>query len=171
MDRAHGLAIELALLAFVWWLLTAGSMSSWIVGGPAVAAALLARRAVHHAPGANPRLSGTAPFVAAFLTDSVRSGFDVALRALHPRPRLRPTLMRFESRLPPGAARVLFTHAVSLLPGTLCARGGGESLVIHALDGDTPVRADLHRLERRVAALFALQLSERGSTPARGERR
>jgi multicomponent Na+:H+ antiporter subunit E len=52
------------------------------------------------------------------------------------------------------AARNLFICTVSLLPGTLSAELGTQSLVVHVLDIDRPFNQELKLIEDRVAAVF-----------------
>ena len=157
--RAVPLALAV-LLALLWSVLTGGAASSWIVGVPSVAAALLCVR-LTAGPSQSWRLSplGAWRFVAFFVRESVRGGLDVAARVSAPRLRIAPGLVRHGWRLPAdGPARALFALTASLLPGTLVARLGEREVLIHALDASTPVAHELAALEERVAALFAVDL-------------
>jgi len=83
-------------------------------------------------------------FVARFLRQSIGAGIDVAWRALDPRLPLRPGFVVYRSQLPVGAARNAFCTVTSLLPGTLpCGSDQGDGLLIHCLDTDQPVCAQL----------------------------
>lgn len=155
----HGQWIgRLVALTLLWWIVAGGTVSSWIVGVPAiVAATLLAPRA----PDGPWRLSvpGALRFAAFFLRESLRGGVDVARRVSTPRPRVAPGLVQYRWRLPEGGpARALFALCVSLLPGTLVANVGGPDLLIHALDTGAPVAVELAALEDAVAAMFSLAL-------------
>lgn len=149
-----------ALLALLWFVLTGGAASSWIVGVPAIAAALLLARRVEGATSPwrlDP--AGGLRFAAYFVRESVRGGIDVAGRVSARRPRVAPGLVRYRWRLPAGSpARTLFVLCMSLLPGTLVAAAGEHELLIHALDATAPVAAELAALEQRVAGVFALRL-------------
>lgn len=156
---ARSLALP-ALLALLWLVLTGGAASSWIVGVPAIAAALLLARRVEGATSPwrlDP--AGVLRFAAYFVRESVRGGIDVAGRVSARRPRVAPGLVRYRWRLPAGSpARTLFSLCVSLLPGTLVAAAGEHELLIHALDATAPLAAELAALEQHVAGLFALPL-------------
>jgi multicomponent Na+:H+ antiporter subunit E len=102
------------------------------------------------------RLGGAVRFLAFFVVESVRGGWDVAWRALAPRPRLAPGLLTYAPRLPAGAARWLFCNAVSLLPGTAVVAIEPERLTVHALAAGPEALRELQRLEERVAGLFGL---------------
>lgn len=157
--RASRLIVRLVALTLLWWVVAGGTVSSWIVGVPAiVAAALLAPRA----PDGPWRLSlpGALRFAAFFLRESLRGGVDVARRVSTPRPRVAPGLVQYRWRLPEGSpARALFALCLSLLPGTLVANLGGPALLIHALDTGAPVATELAALEDAVAAMFSLELT------------
>lgn len=154
-------ALRAALLALLWWLLTEGSRSSWIIGAPAVAAATwvsLFLLPEHHWRW---RWIGLARFLPFFLRQSVRGGIDVARRALHPDMPLAPGWIDYRLRLPDPTARLFFSNIVTLLPGTLNAEmeEEGRRMTIHLLDEGLPNRESLQALERRVADLFGLKLS------------
>ncbi|MCG3174966.1 MAG: hypothetical protein GMKNLPBB_03271 [Myxococcota bacterium] len=157
-----------ALLALLWFVLTGGAVSSWIVGVPTIAAALVLARQIERLTSPL-RLdpAGVLGFVTYFLRESVRGGIDVAGRVSARRLRVAPGLVRYRWRLPAdGPARALFALSASLLPGTLVAAVGEHEVLIHALDAKGPVPAELAELEQRVAGLFALRLSAPGATDA-----
>ncbi|MFG9450978.1 Na+/H+ antiporter subunit E [Pseudomonas aeruginosa] len=156
---ARALAVA-ALLALLWFVLAGGDAASWIVGVPAVAAALLLARRVGAPPPAwrlDP--AGALRFAAFFVRESMRGGIDVAGRVSARRPRVAPGLVHYRWRLPAGSpGRALFVLCASLLPGTLVAAADDHEVLIHALDATAPVAGELAALEEHVAALFALRL-------------
>ena len=158
-----------AIYAGLWWLLTDGDQSSWVVGAPAVA---LATVASVHLAGGSPfqilRVIGLGRFARFFVWESLRGGVDVARRAFHPDVPLAPGLLEHEIRLPPGPSRGLFAVTVSLLPGTLAADLNGRRLTLHVLDRDADMLRELRQLETYIAALFGLSQSE--SEAVNGER-
>ena len=83
------------LLAGLWWVLTNGSLASWLVGLPAVAGAVWAQARLSGTSGLPISLGGLARFVPFFLWHSLRGGVDVALRTLAPRARIRPGFIRY----------------------------------------------------------------------------
>lgn len=157
-----------ALLALLWFVLTGGAGSSWLVGLPTIAAALLLARRVEHLTSPwrlDP--AGVLHFVTYFVRESVRGGIDVAGRVSARRLRVAPGFVRYRLRLPAdGPARALFALSASLLPGTLVAAMGEHEVLIHALDAKAPVADELAALEQRVAGLFALRLSAPEATDA-----
>ena len=81
------------------------------------------------------------------------AGVDVAWRALAPVPAVRPGLVSHRLQLPPGPARDTFCALMSLLPGTVPAGlGAGDELLVHCLDLDVPVAAQLSADEKRFLA-------------------
>ena len=144
------------VFALLWWILTAGAMSSWLVGAPVVLCAVFASGAL--LPGVSWSLSGIIRFVPFFLWRSLYGGVDVARRALHPRLPISPGLLDYRWRLPPGLPRVFMANTVSLLPGTLSAELDDAYLRVHVLDETGAFAAELQVVEARVAQLFGLSL-------------
>lgn len=149
------------LLVLVWFLLSGGAASSWIVGAPAIAAALVLSRRLAHPPQSwHIEPAGMLRLAIFFVRESVRAGFDVARRVSARHPRISPGWVRYPCRLPAGGpARGLFVLCINLLPGTLAAAAGEHEVLIHALDATTPVADEVAALEQRVAGVFALVLS------------
>lgn len=143
------------LLAMVWLVLTQGR--AWGFGVAAVVVALGARLKFTPASRSRLKLLGLLRFSVFFLLESLRAGFDVALRALDPRLPLNPGWIYYPLRLPPGSPQVLFINAVSLLPGTLSADLNGTVVSIHTLIQRPETEAELVSLETQIADLFALQ--------------
>lgn len=79
-----------------------------------------------------------------FLRQSIVAGVDVAWRALDPQLPLRPGLVIYAARLPPGPALDAFCALTSLAPGTLPA-GTDENgaIIVHCLDVGQPVASHL----------------------------
>jgi multicomponent Na+:H+ antiporter subunit E len=105
------------------------------------------------------RVGAWAAIAARLAAQALVAGADVARRALDPRLPLRPGTVSLPLRLPPGPGRDAFCALTSLLPGTvptgLDERG---RLLVHCLDRDAPVAAQLAADEAR----FARALGERG---------
>ena len=146
-----------AVTAAVWLGLNGGDAESWLIGGPAVVAAA----ALGGLLGANrrPRLRwlGLLPFAVFFLRESIRGGWDVSRRVLHPNLSVDPGFIRFASALPEGPPRYLFANVVSLLPGTVTSGFDGDQIIVHALDVNSGVEPALRALERQVARLFVTE--------------
>jgi len=87
-----------------------------------------------------------------FLWRSVAGGTDVAWRALHPQLPMRPGWRTCTSTLPAGGERVLLGGEFSLLPGTLVAGTRSGRFLVHCLDTNQVIEADIQRAEREIAA-------------------
>ena len=127
------LAVALSAVAFgALWLTLAGPTdpASWIIGVPAVVAAVWARHRLAPAPGRGLSLLGVLRFLPVFFIESFKGGLDVARRVLGPRLRVEPGLLTYRLSLGSCAARVLFVDLVSLLPGTLSADLEGDTLLV-----------------------------------------
>jgi multicomponent Na+:H+ antiporter subunit E len=151
------------VMTLLWWILVGGDAGSWVIGAPAVAGATAASLAL--SPGGWRWTSaGVLQFVPFFVYQSLVGSVDVALRALNPRLPLQPALLDYTLRLPENHARVFMADTVSLLPGTLSAALEDRHLRVHTLTQGPEVLENLRELERRVAALFALELIHRDET-------
>ena len=143
-------------MALIWLGLNGTDWSSWIVGGPvAFAAAWISVKLLPAFPW-HWSVGGAIAFAGWFLRESLRGGWDVAWRALSPKLALSPAIVCVPLHLPPGAARLFFCSAISLLPGTAVVAIAEKSLCVHALDFSPRVEAELRELEDRVGALFGL---------------
>ncbi|SIO54722.1 multicomponent Na+:H+ antiporter subunit E [Rhodovulum sp. ES.010] len=143
-------------LALIWGMLTGSDLASWVFGGPAVATATALAMSFPAAPAWRLSIKGALDFVVWFAVASARGSVDVAGRALAWRMPLAPGFRSYETDLPPGAARLVFVNAITLLPGTLSAEIVDDRIEVHMLDKHSDLEAELAPLEARVRALFAL---------------
>jgi multicomponent Na+:H+ antiporter subunit E len=148
-------ALEVFVLLLVIWLGLNG-FDRFVVGLLAAAAGgLLAGWLASERPyGWRPhRLVAFAFF---FVVESLRGGFDVAWRALHPALPIEPSFLRFRHGLPEGQPRTLMVSVLSLLPGTLSTDlvDDGRTLVVHVLTAEAI--ESVERLRARISWLFAL---------------
>lgn len=140
--------------AILWAVLTDGE--GWGIGLPVVIIATAASRRV--SPAVHLSFTGLLLFLPYFFWNSLRGGFDVAVRAVHPRLPIKPALTRYALRLDSPAARVVMANTVTLLPGTLSAELEGDTLRVHVLYEPDGITTRLETLERRVANLFGENL-------------
>jgi multicomponent Na+:H+ antiporter subunit E len=145
--------VRTALLATLWLVLTGGDPSAWLLGGPAVATAVLASFLLPQ-PAWRWQPSAVLAFLPFFLKVSLRAGIDVAGRSFRRTVVLNPGFIEYQWRLPAGPGRVFMANVVSLLSGTLSVGFDEQKLTIHALDVHQPIWADIQQLEARVAGLF-----------------
>lgn len=140
--------------AALWAVLSGGD--GWIIGIPIII--LAATMSCLSSPVNRWSLPGLARFVPYFLWNSLRGGFDVAVRALHPRLPIEPAVVNYELRLKNATANVLLADTVTLLPGTLSADLRGDVLLVHVLNASGPFLNTLQAVERRVADVFGIDI-------------
>jgi multicomponent Na+:H+ antiporter subunit E len=153
------LLLPAIVFAVLWWVVSGGDASSWVIGLPAVAAATWSFAAMRSRPGMSVSLPGLMRFIPFFLVESLRGGLDVARRVLSPRLDIAPGFSRYRVRLASPWARVVFADCASLLPGTLTADLRGDELELHMLSATPKVEVEIRRLERAVAVLFGEELN------------
>ena len=150
--------LRAVMFAMIWWSLTDGAVSSWLVGAPVVLFTTLASVVLLPSLPFTWSLLGIVRFVPFFLWRSLYGGVDVARRALHPRLPVSPGLFEYQWRLPPGLPRIFMANIVSLLPGTLSVDPGADYLQVHLLDERRDFLSGLEQVEQRVAAMFGISL-------------
>ncbi|MGI9328439.1 MAG: Na+/H+ antiporter subunit E [Pseudomonadales bacterium] len=143
-----------ALLAAVWWVLTGGEPTSWLIGVPLVIGASLSGLVLGKIPYAHLSLGGTVRFVLFFLWGSLRGGITTAVLVLTRVRTVEPMMIEYRSTLLSGTRLSVFAGVIGLLPGTLTAELENDLLQIHVLDARGPVLSDVQELERRVAAML-----------------
>jgi multicomponent Na+:H+ antiporter subunit E len=147
---------RLVTFAFLWWVLTGGSIENWplailiIVTSAAISAAL--------APAASWSIRGLAAFLPFFLWYSVKGGIDVALRTFRRTLPINPEMVSYPLRLRREPACLFFANTINLLPGTLCAEIQGDELIVHLLDNGGGFERELKALEHKVARLYKIPL-------------
>lgn len=146
-------------LAAVWWIISGGAVDAWLIGLPVVLIAAYVSAALKERRVARIHWFAVFRFLPFFLAASVRGGMDVARRAYSSHLSIAPGFLVYPMRLPEGAARVFFANSVSLLPGTLGSGIQGHVLRIHVLDTSAPIMNALAELERKVAAIFGIDLN------------
>lgn len=144
-------------LAALWWLITDGQPSSWIIGIPAILFATWAFLRLNPQSGNYVSLTGLIRFIPFFLIESLRGGIDVASRTLHPRLNINPGFYRHQVKLEDGVKQVFFINCVNLLPGTLTADIHEDWIEIHLLSEDIDPEAGLLRLEEAVGRIFQIR--------------
>ena len=148
-------------LGVVWWVLTGGALSSWLVGTPAVLLATLLSIALQSSAPNRYRLTAICPFIAYFLVHSLRGGLDVAWRSCDPRLPIAPATLKYRLRLPENdSSQTFFAGTLNLLPGTLTAEIHADELIIHLLTDEPETHVRLARLEELVGQVFGHHLTE-----------
>jgi multicomponent Na+:H+ antiporter subunit E len=146
--------LALAAFAALWWLLSDGDANSWIIGVPAVVAAVWSASRTGTGDSRMLSLTGLLRFIPFFVWESLRGGVDVALRTLSPRMRIEPAFVAYNTALQNQSARAFFASCVNLLPGTLAADIIDDRLDLHLLDRKSDYARELRRLETAVARVY-----------------
>ena len=155
--KHRSIAVRAAVFALAWLVVAGAEPTSWLIGLPTVALATWASLQLAEPVPYRVSLSGLLSFTGYFARESLRGGWDVAMRTLTPQMRIAPGRIDYTSALPEGLPVVLFAGCVSLLPGTLSRDFEGRRLSLHLLDARDPQEAQLRELENRIAAVFALE--------------
>ncbi|MFT5420614.1 MAG: multicomponent Na+:H+ antiporter subunit E [Candidatus Endobugula sp.] len=166
----------LLFFAGLWWLLTKGEVSSWVIGIIVVPfSAWLSitlfkdtRLGQHYSAHSvnntqHIRMLRLFHFVPFFLLQSILGGWQTAMLALRPSMPIHPGFFRYNLRLKGPSARLFFIHLVSLLPGTVSAKLEDGQLLIHALEISPQNSHDINRCEQQVAKLFSGELMDESS--------
>lgn len=158
--RLLDVALRIVVFTLLWWLLTQGDLDSWVLGAPTVALAILI--SLHMLPAGDWHWAfspyGAFRFALYFLRKSMLSSVDVAIRVMHPAMPLKPGLFEYHYRITGENARVIMANTTSLLPGTLSVDLVDDKLLVHVLDLDAPIEAELRLLEKRIAAIYGIKL-------------
>ncbi|MCC5847031.1 MAG: Na+/H+ antiporter subunit E [Verrucomicrobia bacterium] len=148
-----------ALALILWQICTGHDPAGWILGLPAACIftyiVVKNNEEAHHL-----HFRALPAFLLYFLTQSFRSGLDVAHRALHPEREINPGFCTYPARLPEGTPQAVFANMISLLPGTLSWSLVDGVHKVHLLSGHPLVLEELAQLESRVGKLFGIELSE-----------
>ncbi|MCX5514691.1 sodium:proton antiporter [Kaistia algarum] len=146
-------------LLLIWIILTRGSLKDLPVGLIAVAVAAFVSVRIRPTSQVTLRLIPTLTYVGIFLRQSVVAGFDVARRAFDPKLPLKTGFIEFSPSLPAGMERTLFADLSSMAPGTLPVEERPDgTLLVHCLDTDTDVAAQLAADEGRLAAALGREI-------------
>jgi multicomponent Na+:H+ antiporter subunit E len=146
--RVRVAAVRAALFLGYWLMISGRNLNDLPVGLAAVAAATWTSLRLLPAGGSRPRPVFLAALALHFVRQSVVSGTEVAWRALNPKLPLRPGFVVYPLHLPPGGVRSAFCALSSLLPGTLpTGTGDNGALLVHCLDVDQPIAANLAAAE------------------------
>ncbi len=147
--------LPVVLLVLLWLVLAENQLSSWVIGIPFIALALLIVPPTSDQPFSfSLRGKGLLQFLRLFAIESIRGGIDVSRRVLVAEPAISPGFFDYPLRLQGSVARKLFIASISLLPGTLTADWVENTARIHTLDDSSQSVEAIQILEQHIAALF-----------------
>ena len=156
--KRRSIALRAAVFALAWLVIAGAEPASWLIGLPTVALATWASLRLAAPTPYRVSPGGLLSFLVYFARESLRGGWDVAMRTLSRRMRIAPGRIDYTCALPEGLPVVLFAGCVSLLPGTLSRYFEGRRLSLHLLDARDPQEAQLQELEKRIAGIFGIDL-------------
>ncbi|MGK9066117.1 Na+/H+ antiporter subunit E [Stutzerimonas chloritidismutans] len=142
-----------ALIYAALWLSFSGG-EGWSLGIPSVLLATLVSLWLGRRPW-HPALPALPGFILFFLMRMLAGGWDVAVRALHPRRPLQPAWLDYPLQCSSPQVRLLLSALVGLLPGTLSSRVDGDCMRVHVLDERQAWQPTVAELERRLQRLLA----------------
>lgn len=141
-------ALRSSLFLIFWLMISGWAPSDLPIGLAAVAAATWNSLFLLPPGRSRLRIGRLARLATTFAWQSIVSGIDVARRAFERELRLHQGIVPYRVQLSSSVARNTFYALSSLLPGTLPTGTDEEgSLLVHCLDIDRPVAADLAREE------------------------
>ncbi len=146
--------------ALLWTTCTGPDPESWILGLPAALAFALGIQGGRSKNAPRIRFRALPGFLVFFLAMSLRTGVDVARRALFEGHGVHPGFTKYRARLPEGSPRAVFANLISLLPGTLSWSLADGVHKVHVLSGHPLIYEELADLERRVGRLYGIHLEE-----------
>ncbi|MCQ4312345.1 Na+/H+ antiporter subunit E [Pseudomonas stutzeri] len=139
------------LYGALWTLFAEGG--GWLLGVPSIVLAVVLSVWLGIRPW-RPSLSVLPGFVWFFLGRMVAGGWDVAVRALHPRRPLQPAWLDYPLRSESPRVRLLLSALIGLLPGSLSSRIDGNRMRVHVLDERQPWEPTVIELEQRLSQLL-----------------
>jgi multicomponent Na+:H+ antiporter subunit E len=145
-------AIRLAAFFGVWMILTQGRLSDLAFVVPLLAAT--AAISLWSVPPRQWRIrpSGVLRFAPWFLWAAIRGGVDVARRVFPARMPIDPAYVTVAIDASANQ-RLLLALTVSLLPGTATCRISDDRLLVHCLDQNQAVEAEIQDLSARIRRL------------------
>jgi multicomponent Na+:H+ antiporter subunit E len=152
----------------LWWLLTKGEVSSWVIGIIVVPFSTWLSTILFNDTGIGKncpahsvkkfqsiRVLRLFHFIPFFIQQSILGGWQIAKLAIRPSMPINPGFFQYNIRLQGSSARLFFMHLVSLLPGTVSAKLEKDELLIHVLEISPQNRNDINLCEQQVAKLFS----------------
>ena len=146
-------AVKRGLIYFAFWvvLMPSPKLANLAIGALAAAGATWLSLRLLPPEAGRLRFRVLVALLPHFVWESVLAGADVAWRALAPKMALNPGFVNCPMAFPPGLARNTFATISSLLPGSVPAGDGDDTLIYHCLDVSQPVVEQLCEEERLLA--------------------
>ena len=151
-----------ALLTFLWFAANSSLAIEALVTGILISAALAfvftrgssVWQDIRFSPM---RLFHFAAYTGVFLTELVRSNINMMRYVYSPRIRIRPGIVRINTKLKSPIGRLALANSIALTPGSLVVDIEGDSLFVHWLDVKTE---DPEVATREISAAFEEHLEK-----------
>jgi multicomponent Na+:H+ antiporter subunit E len=140
---ARPLALRSAFFLFCWTALGLTKPADLIVGLVVAVPVAIASLALLPDAGHSMRLGPLPWFCVRFARRSLRAGIDVARHVLSPTLGVNPGIRAVACPVPDGLLRQGFCAIASLQPGALPIGGDDTHLLVHCLDRNGPIEAEL----------------------------
>jgi multicomponent Na+:H+ antiporter subunit E len=165
VSPVRGIAVQAIALMAVWLIMSGHyDLEHIFYGALSVALVIWMNRRTRFIPlltGENPvNPSASLPKLAVYLIwlayQIVKSGLFVAYLILHPKMKLNPLVVSFDSNLPTPMSHVILGNSITLTPGTLTVDLHGDRFTVHALTPDIEKDMISGEMEARVARLYGI---------------
>ena len=90
----------------------------------------------------------------------ILSSLHVGKVILVPRHKIHPMMLKFNSKMPSNAARVILGNSITLTPGTLTLDIQEDTFLVHALDVQSSESLLAGDMQKRVGRLFSAEPKE-----------
>ena len=85
-----------------------------------------------------------------------KANIDVALRVLHPRLPISPTLVQVPTSQKSDLGRVIYANSITLTPGTVSVAVDDDTIMVHAISRDGAADLETGDMDRRVTSMEGL---------------
>jgi multicomponent Na+:H+ antiporter subunit E len=146
----------LTFFTFLWLAFAQNQKGSWLVGIPTILLACFSSFYVWKRHHVTWRLSvlGILGFIMFFIKESLKCGYSLCKFLLKNNISLESGIVEYDTVLNSSLARLIFSNAITLLPGTFTIEIRNRLLLIHVLDLKSDYLSDLKCLEQKVAGMF-----------------
>ncbi len=151
--------ITLAIVLYALWLVLSGHYTPFLLTLGAISTGLavyvaLRMELVDHEGLAVIHLTRRIwTYIPFLIREIVLSNIAVAKIVWSPSLPIRPIIMRVRSRQRSDLGRVIFGNSITITPGTVTLAIVGQTLFVHALDGDAAADLSEGEMNKKVAEL------------------
>ncbi len=155
-----GMLIRFVGFLGIWIVLNGGDLLGLLIGGVVAAGGTWLSVQLLPLSHSGINLGALVIQTVLFLWSSVVAGVDVAMRAFYPKVHVNPGFVVCPCRVPEGTSRDVFLAISSLVPGSLPAGIEHGRVIIHCLDINQPVAAQLAENEKQFLKVLGKDMSD-----------